>query len=141
MAPSWSTCDPLSCFFNPPPLPPPSVLLLLPAYPTVRACNESDCSAAAYRDAASDNGPGYESTIPLGISLGFSYGLRLRFRFRLRFPFPFLSVAFDSEGSEELQFTLKSLNTHCKGRRGGQQEGCSSGGGGKMASAVAGRHF
>lgn len=47
MAPSWSTCDPFSCFFFQPSAD--TLVLLLPAYPSVRACSESDCSAALSR--------------------------------------------------------------------------------------------
>lgn len=58
MAPSWSTCDPLSCFSSPPPSPSPHS-----SWPLIlrSECAASRIAALPYRDAESDNGPGYKS--------------------------------------------------------------------------------
>lgn len=80
MAPSWSTCDPLSCFptplhtHRPSPGPHSSWPLILGS-----ECAASLIAALPYRDAASDNGPGYTGNSPTSATVpslvfGFSFG-------------------------------------------------------------------
>lgn len=93
MAPSWSTCDPLSCFSFPlPPSVPPPPHSLFPrphsSWPPIlrSECAASQIAALPYRDAESDNGPGYKSQSQLhwelpDLSFGSVFGFGFSFGF------------------------------------------------------------
>lgn len=79
MAPSWSTCDPLSCFFNPSPSPPSCCPLIL------RSERATSLIAAlpliAMQRQTMDPAKSFPSAFPTVCVFGFAYGFRFRFGF------------------------------------------------------------
>lgn len=144
MAPSWSTCDPLSCFFNPPPHPSP-----LPLYsyccPLILQSERAASLIAALpliamqrqtMDPATSPQSRWEfpSAFPTVCVFGFGFAYGFRFRF--------CQSHSTAKAARNCSSRLNRLTLTARGGgEEGEGKGSSGGGGGKMASAVAGRHF